>query len=174
VVPHDDIVLIVRAQVGDREALERLLRGIQPVVMRYVSRLAGADHAPDVVQEVLIAVARNIAWLTEPRLFRPWMFRIASRAAFRHLRKEKRWVQPDDQAVFEGIPAVEAPSDARLRELLDSGELSPASRAVLVLHFQEEMPLAEVAAALEIPLGTVKSRLAYGLEALRRQLGRSQ
>jgi RNA polymerase sigma-70 factor (ECF subfamily) len=102
------------------------------------------------------------------------MFRIASRAAFRHLRKEKRWVQPDDQAVFEGIPAVEAPSDARLRELLDSGELSPASRAVLVLHFQEEMPLAEVAAALEIPLGTVKSRLAYGLEALRRQLGRSQ
>jgi RNA polymerase sigma-70 factor (ECF subfamily) len=47
--------------------------------------------------------------------------------------------------------------------------LSPASRAVLMLHFQEEMPLAAVAAVLELPLGTVKSRLAYGLAALRRQ-----
>jgi RNA polymerase sigma-70 factor (ECF subfamily) len=45
-------------------------------------------------------------------------------------------------------------------------------RAVLVLHFQEEMSLAEVAAILELPLGTVKSRLAYGLAALRRELGK--
>jgi hypothetical protein len=44
-----------------------------------------------------------------------------------------------------------------------------SARAVLVLHFQEEMPLAEVAAILELPLGTVKSRLAYGLAALRRK-----
>jgi RNA polymerase sigma-70 factor, ECF subfamily len=48
--------------------------------------------------------------------------------------------------------------------------VSPASRAVLALHFQEELPLKEVAAILEIPLGTVKSRLAYGLSAIRKQL----
>jgi RNA polymerase sigma-70 factor (ECF subfamily) len=48
--------------------------------------------------------------------------------------------------------------------------ISPASRAVLVLHFQDELPLADVAAILELPLGTVKSRLAYGLRALRMQL----
>jgi len=48
--------------------------------------------------------------------------------------------------------------------------ISPASRAVLVLHFQEEMSLLAVAAILEVPLGTVKSRLAYGLKALRTQL----
>jgi RNA polymerase sigma-70 factor (ECF subfamily) len=58
----------------------------------------------------------------------------------------------------------------RLTELLESEALSPASRAVLVLHFQEEMQLDEVAAVLEIPLGTVKSRLAYGLRTLRRYL----
>ena len=57
--------------------------------------------------------------------------------------------------------------DDTLRELLDSSALSPASRAVLVLHFREEMPLAHVAAVLEIPIGTVKSRLAFGLRALR-------
>ncbi len=52
--------------------------------------------------------------------------------------------------------------------------ISPASRAVLVLHFQEEMTLLEVAAILEIPLGTVKSRLAYGLAAIRKQLTKNR
>jgi RNA polymerase sigma-70 factor, ECF subfamily len=49
--------------------------------------------------------------------------------------------------------------------------ISPASRAVLVLHFTEDLPLPDVAAVLEVPLGTVKSRLAYGLATLRKQLG---
>jgi RNA polymerase sigma-70 factor (ECF subfamily) len=164
---------VLRAQFGDRQALELLLRSVQPRLLRYVSRLVGVDHAADVVQEVLISVARKLTWLAEPRLFRPWAFRIASRAAFRHLRKEKRWTRyASDDADFDTIAAAEPPpSEDRLRELLDSPELSPASRAVLVLHFQEEMPLAEVAAVLEIPLGTAKSRLAYGLKALRRHLG---
>jgi len=71
--------------------------------------------------------------------------------------------------VLEALVAPAArPSDEGLRALLDSAALSPASRAVLILHFQEDMPLAEVAAVLEIPVGTVKSRLAYGLTALRR------
>ena len=166
----EDVHLVVRAQVGDREALEQVLRNVQPPLLRYASRLVGPDHAADVVQDVLIAIARKLAWLTEPRLFRPWAFRIASRAAFRHLRKEKRWAQRADEDALAAIPASEPPSEERLRELLASDELSPASRAVLLLHFQEEMPLAQVAAVLEIPVGTAKSRLAYGLEALRRHL----
>lgn len=69
------------------------------------------------------------------------------------------------------LPAPEPPPNSELlAELLDGNVLSPASRAVLVLHFQEDMELAEVAAVLEIPLGTVKSRLAYGLKTLRRYL----
>ena len=168
----DEIAWVLRAQVGDRHALEALLRRAQPLATRYVSRLVGRDHAPDVVQDVLISVAQKLTWLTEPRLFRPWMFRIASRAAFRYLRKERRWVQPVDGSEFDSIPAGEPPSEELLRELLDSDELSPASRAVLVLHFEEEMPLVQVAAVLEIPLGTAKSRLAYGLKALRRHIAK--
>jgi RNA polymerase sigma-70 factor (ECF subfamily) len=104
-------------------------------------------------------------------LVRPWAFRIASRAAFRRLRKERRLAgYGGDEDALDELAAAEPPADDLLRELLASTLLSPASRAVLVLHFQEEMPLAEVAAVLEIPLGTVKSRLAYGLRALRRHL----
>jgi len=161
----------LRAQCGDREALEPLLRSVQPALHRYVRRLTGDSDADDVVQDVLVAIARNVVWLIEPRLFRPWAYRIASRAAFSHLRRRRRRAEETDEAVLASLPAPEAPPDnALLAELLDAELLSPASRAVLVLHFQEEMQLDEVAAVLEIPIGTVKSRLAYGLKSLRKYL----
>ena len=170
----DEAMWVLRAQCGDRQALESLLRSVQPPLRRYVRGLAGAGQVDDVVQDVLVAIARKLNWLSEPRLFRAWAFRIASRAAFRQLRKERRrrGVEDNEEEVLEHLPAVEQhpPDGERLRELLDSEALSPASRAVLLLHFQEEMELAEVAAVLEIPLGTVKSRLAYGLKTLRRYL----
>jgi RNA polymerase sigma-70 factor (ECF subfamily) len=170
--PIHESAWVVRAQCGDREALELLLRSAQPPLHRYVSRLIGASRADDVVQEVLVTVARKLTWLAEPTLFRAWMFRIASRKAFDHLRSErKRAEEPLDEKIQAGLSAPEpSPSDELLLELLDSDRLTPPSRAVLVLHFQEELPLAEVAAILEIPLGTVKSRLACGLKSLRRHL----
>ena len=174
--PIHESASVVRAQCGDREALELLLRSAQPPLHRYVSRLIGATAADDVVQEVLVTLARKLTWLAEPTLFRAWMFRIASRRAFDHLRSERRRAEhPLDEEVQVGLAAPEPiPSDDLLRELLDSDRLTPASRAVLVLHFQEELPLAEVAAILEIPLGTVKSRLAFGLKALRRHLSNTR
>jgi RNA polymerase sigma-70 factor (ECF subfamily) len=48
--------------------------------------------------------------------------------------------------------------------------LSPAARAVIVLHYQHEMPLAEIADVMGVAIGTVKSRLAYGLDSLRKQM----
>ncbi len=169
---EDETLWAVRAQCGDREALELLLRSVQPSLLRYVRRLAGDADAQDVVQDVLVAIARNVVWLVEPRLFRPWAFRIASRAAFSHLRRvRRRGIETADDELLASLPAPETPPDNELlSELLDGDVLSPASRAVLVLHFQEEMQLDEVAAVLEIPLGTVKSRLAYGLKTLRQYL----
>jgi RNA polymerase sigma-70 factor (ECF subfamily) len=163
---------VLRAQCGDREALELLLRGVQPSLRRYLMRLVGASSADDVLQEVLILVSRKLKWLDVPEAFHPWAFRVASRVAFRHLKREKRWSeQVRDEVVLDDLAAAESTVPPELLpELLNSEALSPASRAVLVLHFQEEISLPEVAAILEIPLGTVKSRLAYGLAALRKKL----
>jgi RNA polymerase sigma-70 factor (ECF subfamily) len=172
----DETLWALRAQCGDGEALEQLLRSVQPTLHRYVRRLTGDTDADDVVQDVLVSIARHVVWLIEPRLFRPWAFRIASRAAFTHLRRvRRRGVEESTDLVLASLPAADPPpSSELLAELLDSGVLSPASRAVLVLHFQEEMELADVAAVLEIPLGTVKSRLAYGLKTLRRYLAEKE
>jgi len=171
--PIQEAQWVLRAQCHDREALEQLLTSVQQPMRRYVSGLVGPDDADDILQDVLVIVSRKLYWLEQPGLFRAWAFRIASRAAFRHLKKRKRGSAASslDETELEDIaaPVVDA-SDDRLTELLDSPALSPASRAVLVLHFREEMPLAHVAAVLEIPIGTVKSRLAFGLKTLRKEL----
>jgi DNA-directed RNA polymerase specialized sigma24 family protein len=60
-----------------------------------------------------------------------------------------------------------------VRQLVTHGSVSPASRAVLLLHFELELSLPEVAAILEIPVGTAKSRLAYGLRSIRQYLRQS-
>lgn len=163
---------MLRSQCGDRDALELVLRSVQPALRRYVAGLVGADDADDILQDVLLIVSRKLYWLEQPELFRAWAFRIASRAAFRFLKKRKRWLDATvDRTWLDDLAAPDVPPpDDTILQLLDSPSLTPASRAVLVLHFREEMPLAHVAAVLEIPLGTVKSRLAFGLKTLRKEL----
>jgi len=163
---------VLRAQCDDREALEALLRSVQPSLRRYLTGLAGATDADDLLQDVLVIVARRLGSLDDPKLFRPWTFRIASREAFRHIRKRRLWEgRHEDAADLDGLPTPEArPSGELLRELLATQAISPASRAVLILHFEEELTLPEVAAILGIPLGTVKSRLGYGLHLIRKHL----
>jgi len=162
----------LRAQCRDRDALEALLRSVQPSLRRYLAGVAGATDADDLLQEVLVIIARRIGSLEEPKLFRAWSFRIASREAFRHVRKRRRWIdRHDDEAQLDELATPDVrPAGELLRELLAGDAISPASRAVLILRYEEDLALGEIAAILDIPLGTVKSRLAYGLQSIRKQL----
>jgi RNA polymerase sigma-70 factor, ECF subfamily len=165
---------VLRAQCDDREAVEHLLGSVQHSLRRYIAGVVGPSDADDVLQDVLVIVCRKLKSLHTPEVFRSWAYRIASRQAFRHLKKERPWQgRTAEEVVLDAIPASR-PSTEVLRELLSLDELSPASRAVLALHFQEELTLVEVAAILELPLGTVKSRLAYGLAAIRKYLGKGR
>lgn len=71
---------MLQAQFDDREALELLLRAVQPALRRYLAGLVGEADADDVLQEVLVIVYRRLRDLENPELLRPWAFRIASRA----------------------------------------------------------------------------------------------
>ena len=167
---------MLRAQSGDRDALDSLLESVQETLFGYISKLVGERAlAEDILQEVFITIYRKLRWLREPELFRPWAFRIASRESFKRLKRERRWsAQVRDEAVLESIPALEAAEEfepelaQHLPQLI--ARLSPASRAVLLLHYFEELSLGEIADVLGIAQGTVKSRLAYGLQSLRRAI----
>jgi RNA polymerase sigma-70 factor (ECF subfamily) len=167
----DQTMLVLLAQTGDRAALEQLLRDIHAPLRRYITRLAGTALAADILQETSLQIFRKLKFLREPAVFRAWAFRIASRIAFSQLKHARRW-EPLDAAPAQPLTIVdpnlgEPPDEAFLR-LLD--QVSPTSRAVLLLRYQHDLSLEDTAAILEIPIGTAKSRLHYGISALRKQL----
>ena len=167
----DQTLLVLLAQAGDRASLEQLLRDIHAPLRRYISGLVGPDFADDVLQETALQIFRKLRFLREPAVFRPWTYRIASRIAFSQLKRARRW-EPLDAAPHEELAALnsnlgELPDEAFLT-LLDL--VSPASRAVLLLRYQHDLSLEETAAVLEIPIGTAKSRLHYGVSTLRKHL----
>jgi len=167
----DQTLLVLLAQTGDRDALEQLLHESHGPLRRYITRLAGIALADDILQETALQIFRKLPYLREPTVFRAWSFRIASRIAFSQLKRTRGW-EPLDAAPAERLATlnlkVGEPPDEAFLMLLD--QVSPASRAVLLLHYQHDLSLEETATILEIPIGTAKSRLNYGVSTLRKQL----
>ncbi|MBA2708459.1 MAG: sigma-70 family RNA polymerase sigma factor [Gemmatimonadaceae bacterium] len=170
--------LVLRAQAGDREAMESLIRRAEPDAARYIDHLMGsADDHQDVLQVVLLTIVKKVTQLHDPRLFRAWMYRICSRESFRALRAMREW----NAMVDEGMDPDATPSAIALEDrILDSidipamlGRLSLASRTVVSLHYLEGLSQREIAEALGLRIGTVKSRLAYGLAQLRSDVAQS-
>ena len=163
---RDELQLVLLAQCGDTAALESLLLGIQGRLSRYVSGFIGRESAEDVLQECFVRIWQNLKWLRRPELFRPWAYRIASRICYEHLKQARRqWPEP---VALEEMPAARQDRSelvAGLDAVLE--RVSPASRAVLLLHYGEDLTIEEAAAVLDISVGTAKSRLAYGLSCLR-------
>jgi RNA polymerase sigma-70 factor (ECF subfamily) len=129
------------------------------------------DIAEDVLQDTLYTIARRLPTLRDPQWFRAWAYRIATRHAVRRSRRETFWRTAERDETLAAIEATELPSryDAEIHELLRTSisELPPASQLVVRMHYLDELSYAEIAEALEIPLGTVKSRIAYGIRSLR-------
>lgn len=166
-----EILWVLRAQSGDRDAMNQLFLAIQDPVHRFLRSLGADDpRADDCLQDVFLTVYRKIRWLREPKLFRPWTYRIAHRIAMRGLGSEQRRREriEDDFELDDVAGPSMLPEGVDLAPLLD--QVSPASRVVLALHFEDALTLSEIADVLELPLGTVKSRLGYGLAVLRKKL----
>ena len=169
--------LAARAQLGDRSALEQLLRALEQPLLAHVQTIV-RDHdvADDVLQETLLRVSRKLGSLRALEWIRAWAYRIATREAVRAARAER---DPRREAVddWHDFPASETESAVVAEELLDEmparlDELPRNAQLVLRMRYLEEMSQQEIAEALEIPIGTVKSRINYGLSALRRTMKR--
>jgi RNA polymerase sigma-70 factor, ECF subfamily len=169
--------LAARAQLGDRGALERLLRALEVPLLAHVNTIVDdRDLADDVLQEVLLKISRGLGSLRAPDWVRAWAYRITTREAIRVARAERH--QRHEAVVdWDDLPAaagedVFAPDDAPGEILARLDALPRRAQLVLRMRYLEELSQQEIAEALEIPLGTVKSRIAYGLSALRRVTSR--
>jgi len=167
--------LIASAQLGDRQAFGELVRRHQDGVVNLIYRMYGdARLAEDAAQEAFVRVWQNLNNYNPQYAFRSWLYRIAANAALDTLRRERPAVELDDElAIADKAPTPEqaAIKDERAAQVRRAiARLSEPLRLVLILREYEEFSYQEIAAALDIPTGTVMSRLNTARTQLRREL----
>ena len=168
--PRADHDLIAAVNRGDDEAFESLYRRHRDWVVHLALRFTG-DHALalDVLQETFLYFLKKFPGFTLTCQLRSFLYPAVRNLALATRRKAERLQSEDGE-----LPELEAPTPAptgdTARDQLAAvvAALSEAHREVLLLRFVDGLSLNEIAEALEIPLGTVKSRLHNALDALRR------
>lgn len=171
-----DEYLIAAAVTGDRGAWARLVVRWQPKLLRHAWRvLADAERAKDVVQEAWVEILRGLRRLDDYAAFPAWAFRIVTRRCQRLFRGNQRdWRMAEDLAPDTDSAALEidhAESLADLPQVLAAVQALPApQRAALALFYLEDLSVAEIAIALDVAPGTVKTRLMHARRKVRAQL----
>jgi RNA polymerase sigma-70 factor (ECF subfamily) len=173
---------VFKSRQGDTEAFRHIYRHYQQRVRATLYQLCGQTMLDDLVQEVFLRVWRGLPKLRNSEQFGTWLYRLTWNVAMderRQLGKQpvRDWDSPAKQEQFwDSFPATEATTPNLLRlhyqDVLQQGlqSLSLEHRAVLILHDLEDLPQKEIAHILQIPLGTVKSRLYYARHTLKQFL----
>jgi RNA polymerase sigma-70 factor (ECF subfamily) len=165
-----DADLIGRAQRGDEEAFASLAVACGDRLHRVAYRiLRDTSHAEDATQQALLSIWRDLPQLRDPDRFDAWSYRLLVRACVNESGRSNRWmpnlhlVTADEPSESDGTSLVDD------RDQLERGfrRLSVNHRAVVVLHHYLDLPLNEVADALGVPVGTVRSRLLFAMRGLR-------
>ncbi len=173
-----DADLARAATAGDSEAMSALLARHIDRVHAICRKICGAHDAQDATQEALISVVRSIDRFDHRSAFTTWLHRIATNAALDELRRRKRRPEPraPDPTGVRDVPS--AGSAAQPERVVDRIDLDAALarlpddfRVAVVLRDVTDLDYAEIAEALSIPIGTVRSRIARGRAALARDLG---
>lgn len=176
--PTDD-ELVAAAQAGDRAALDTLLRRHIDLIHAVCARMAGnpADAA-DATQEALIAIVRGLPRFDRRAAPRTWMYRVATNACLDELRRRGRRPRLGLDDAMAEQPDLGPPLDRSVTDRLTLDDalarLPDEFRVAVVLRDVQGMDYAQIAEVLQIPLGTVRSRIARGRQALAADLDGNQ
>jgi RNA polymerase sigma factor (sigma-70 family) len=180
-----ELIVELSQKISEREAVETYLRApseeaycslfrtIAPQLVCYFrTRGCGLDLAEDLTQDVMLAVHRQSHTLRKIELFRPWLFKIARNALLQHIRVQGRQVETtelDARSQELGAPAGDPLASARFSEWMAS--LNREERQLMLLRYVEGLEYHEIAAVLEVPLGTVQWRIFHTKRKLAAQFG---
>ncbi len=168
-----DTDLIGRAQGGDQEAFASLVDAVGGRLQAVAHRiLRDIDLAEDATQQALLSIWRDLPQLRDPGRFDAWSYRLLVHACYAEGRRSRGRVPTLRLPSPDAVAAVDETGVIDDRDQLERGfrRLSIDHRAVVVLHHYLDLPLDEVAAALGIPAGTVRSRLHHAMRAMRASL----
>ena len=179
-VEHDD--LLARARAGERAAIDALLRIHYDAVHAVCHRMVlSRESADDAAQNALLAIVRGLPRFDGRANLSTWIYRIATNAAIDEIRRIQRAPRAADPAVLitTETPNPDSDTTAGLAEHLDQSSTVAGAlvkvphefRVALVLRYVADLDYAEIAEVLGVPVGTVRSRLARGKEALAQHLG---
>lgn len=164
-----DALLVIQAQLGDRRALADLIGHWHDPLWRYVRHmLNGTSMTDDVSQEVWASVLKALPRLRQPERFAPWLFTIARRSVMNRLKHIYRPhdLAESDQAVDDQTAAVLN----RTQVVEGLASIPMPEREVLVLFYLHDLAIEDCAQILQVPTGTIKSRLSRARRLLRDRL----
>ncbi|MBB6429618.1 RNA polymerase sigma factor [Algisphaera agarilytica] len=157
--------LVLAAQDGRAEARDRLVDRWHARLWRHARNVTGnAEAARDVTQEAWVGILKRLHRLDDPAAFPAWAYRIVNHKSVDWIRKESRNRKrsaplPDDLAAANESAAAEETRDRVQQVLAALQQLPVEQRALLSMHYLDDLSTIEIAAALNIPRGTVKSRM---------------
>lgn len=163
-------LLVTQCMRGRQEAYEELIGLWEKRLFYYVRRIVDSEQdAWDVLQETWLKVIKQIKKLRDPKKFPAWVYRIARNTSLNHIRSRKELYSYDEN--IETQNNFDEKSDLYRFENAEQvhfglGRLSLPHREILTLFFLQDLTMAEISSVLEIPVGTVKSRLYYARQAL--------
>jgi RNA polymerase sigma factor (sigma-70 family) len=174
---REDEWLVVRCQLGERQAFDELIERWGAPIWKYARRLTNTDDAADdVSQNVWLRVLRGIHRLRDGSRLRAWLFGIARRTLMDRLRELYAAPKVTDIDEIE-LSAADDPPDGVEADLAtverELARLPLVEREVLTLFYLRELSLDEVADVLGVPVGTVKSRLFRARRLLRHEIERT-
>lgn len=170
---HDEL-LVRRAQRGDQKALDTLLRKHYDSVRTVCHRIViNSDDADDATQLALIAIVRALPSFDGRSKFSTWVYRIATNSALDELRRIGRRAIPHDSQIFASVPIADSSGtvDAQIDVSAALRQVPEEFRVALVLRHIADLEYDEIAIILDIPVGTVRSRLSRGRAHLSTLLG---
>lgn len=175
----NDSELILKLQDGSLEALGELYDLHQRMVYRTALVITGdTEAADDLLQDVFLRLFRFAGNIDPTRPIEPWLYRMTANLSYDWVKRRNRWPRPlEDLIDWLATPGKNQPDDAvekndeweQVQQAVSS--LPLPQRVVIVMYYLNDLSLQEIAEILEVPVGTVKSRLYYGRLALKRKLG---
>ncbi len=165
-------VLILRCQIGDKDAFAELIERYQAPLRYFISRLsANPETTEDIFQDTWLTVIRRIHSLKKTDAFSTWLYRIARNKVYQRFRSKRKVYRLNENIAVPNDTennAFSTKDAAKIHRCLK--ELLPEYREVLMLRFLEQMSYEQISQVINCRLGTVKSRIHYAKLALKKEM----